>query len=151
MFAFLFAQTRINAINSNIRLRSHITSQRILWRFIVLSPGRQSVDQTNARVGIPDTVLCVRHRIFHQFHRHLLSCIACHSVRYNGGGHMHLHLCHSTVDLDWYSGRAQFGWSTGFSVSCECCTATDTGKEMVHGAVFHCAAGWCAAVWIDFH
>lgn len=64
---------------------------------------------------------------------------------------MHLHFRDFAVEFDWNDCGTEFGWTTGFPVSRECRTTTNTREEMVHGAGRYHPVGRCAAIWFDFH
>lgn len=147
----LVFQAWINVVDNNFRVCSYITGEWILWWFAICASGWQSVDPANACVNIFGADICVRHSIFHQFHRHLLSCIARNSIRHDGGSDMHLSVCHFTTEFDWNGSRSQFKWAARLSVPRECGTTAHSGEKMVHGTGCHHFARWRVAIWIDIH
>lgn len=144
-------QTWFDAVHSNFCLRCDIASQRLLRRIAVCTPGWPSLDTSNVGVGIFGASVRVRYGIFHQFHCHLLPCIACNSLRHYGCGRLYLHFCDSTVELDWNDCRKESGRSARFPVSRECRAAANTREEMVHGAGRYNSVGWRSTIRFDFH
>ena len=65
--------------------------------------------------------------------------------------HVHLSIHHSAFDPVRHRAWPQFERTVKQSVSCECRSSSNSRKEMVYGAEYHCDVGWHSTVWIHFH
>lgn len=77
-------RTRLNVIDSDIRVCCHVAHQRVRrWRSIC-SDGWTRVDQTDDSQCVYAATHGLRHCILYQLHRHVLSCKPSDTLRING-------------------------------------------------------------------